>query len=91
VSNEYRRDPKVAEFAQRKANGVCQLCNQPAPFHDRYGDPLLENHHIIPRAEGGPDTIENVVALCPNCHRKMHILHLTADVALLKSKTAPKY
>ena len=25
-------------------------------------------HHIIPQAEGGPDTIENAAPLCPNCH-----------------------
>jgi 5-methylcytosine-specific restriction protein A len=23
-------------------------------------------------AEGGADTINNVIALCPNCHRKLH-------------------
>ena len=22
--------------------------------------------------EGGPDTVENAIALCPNCHRKQH-------------------
>ena len=23
-------------------------------------------------ADGGPDTVENAVALCPNCHRRLH-------------------
>jgi 5-methylcytosine-specific restriction protein A len=27
----------------------------------------------------GSDTIENGVALCPNCHRKMHALDLPTD------------
>ncbi|MGQ9558779.1 MAG: HNH endonuclease [Desulfurispora sp.] len=29
--------------------------------------------------DGGKDTIENTVALCPNCHRKMHSLNLPED------------
>lgn len=85
VSDDYIRDPLVAEYAKRKANGICRLCNQPAPFHDRYGDPFLEVHHIVPLADDGPDTIDNVVALCPNCHRKMHVLHIPADVEKLKT------
>jgi 5-methylcytosine-specific restriction protein A len=27
-----------------------------------------------------------MVALCPNCHRKMHILDLEEDIAVLKAK-----
>lgn len=29
----------------------------------------LEAHHIIPEAEGGPDTFDNAAPLCPNHHR----------------------
>jgi 5-methylcytosine-specific restriction endonuclease McrA len=29
---------------------------------------LLSAHHVIPRAEGGPDAPENLVALCASCH-----------------------
>ncbi|WP_407646473.1 HNH endonuclease [Henriciella aquimarina] len=32
----------------------------------------LETHHIQPLAEGGADTLTNVIALCPNDHRKAH-------------------
>ncbi len=28
----------------------------------------IEIHHIVPRAEGGPDTEENAAPLCPSCH-----------------------
>ena len=82
------RSPVILEMAKRKANGICQLCNRPAPFHTRAGDPFLETHHIVSLADGGPDIIENVVALCPNCHRKMHVLNSSADVAMLKNKAA---
>ena len=29
------------------------------------------------------------VALCPNCHRKMHVLKLEADIATLLAKAKP--
>ncbi|WP_413817679.1 HNH endonuclease [Pseudomonas viridiflava] len=32
----------------------------------------MEVHHKIRLADGGLDTLENAVALCPNCHRATH-------------------
>jgi 5-methylcytosine-specific restriction protein A len=90
VSGVYERNPLISEYTKRRANGICQLCNKPAPFNDRYGDPFLETHHIIPLGEGGFDIIENVAALCPNCHRKMHVLQLKSDVAFLQEKSSSK-
>ena len=82
----YEKNVYVAELARRKANGTCQLCEQPAPFRDRQGHPFLEIHHIEWIAEGGADTIENTVALCPNCHAKMHNVNLKSDRKKLKKK-----
>lgn len=76
----YVRDKYVSEYAKIRAHGRCQLCGQPAPFKDSSGRPYLETHHIIWLADGGDDSIENTVALCPNCHRKMHTLNLDEDV-----------
>lgn len=87
VSKQYDRDPWVAEYAKRIANGICQLCKKPAPFINKAGEPYLETHHIIWLAKEGQDTIENTVALCPNCHRKIHALNDNKDVQhLLKVK-----
>lgn len=80
------RDAKIREYALERANGVCELCGSPAPFFKKNGEPYLEVHHIIPLAAGGADSINNVVALCPNCHRKMHSLELDEDILFLKSK-----
>ena len=82
-SYNYSRDPHVVTAALRRANGVCQLCDQDAPFKKKRGEPFLEVHHIIPLAKGGEDTLKNAVALCPNCHRKMHALSVKADVKKL--------
>ncbi len=74
VSQQYQRNPWVAEHARRRAKGCCELCQKPAPFSSPSGEPYLEVHHVHWLAHGGADTIENTVALCPNCHRRMHIL-----------------
>ena len=83
----FSRNPYVTELAKRKAKGICQLCENPAPFNDKDGKPYLETHHIVWLSEGGEDTVENCIALCPNCHKKMHILNLKSDIAKLLSKT----
>lgn len=90
VSEVFEHDQLVSEYVKRKAGGTCQLCDGPAPFTGRHGEPYLEIHHIVPRTEGGADTIENTVALCPNCHRRMHELQLPADIAKLRSIAAKR-
>jgi 5-methylcytosine-specific restriction protein A len=80
ITTQYDRNQWVSEMAQRRAQGICQLCSCPAPFKKRDGTPYLETHHVIWLSQGRDDTLENTVALCPNCHRKMHILSLEADI-----------
>ena len=85
TSSVYVRDPFVAEYAKRRAKGICQLCGQPAPFWDQKGRPYLESHHIEWLSQGGADTTDNTAALCPNCHKKMHIVNDPEDVQKLRS------
>lgn len=79
-----KRSPDVAAYTRQRANGVCDLCGQNAPFIDKNGIPYLESHHLITLSEGGPDVIFNTVALCPNCHRKIHMLASHDDKMFLK-------
>lgn len=83
---QYVRNEYVVEYAKRFAGGVCQLCEQVAPFKDKKGMPYLETHHIVWLARGGEDTIFNTVALCPNCHKRMHVLDLDEDKTKLLTK-----
>ncbi len=83
TTSTYVRNPYIAEASKRKANGICQLCEKPAPFNDKNGNPYLESHHIIWLSEGGADELSNTVALCPNCHKKMHIVNDDEDVKKL--------
>jgi hypothetical protein len=72
VAVKYNRCPKVAAWVLHHVEGFCERCKNPAPFTGLDGLPFLETHHIRTLAEGGPDIVENVVALCPNCHRECH-------------------
>jgi len=83
---DYIRDPSVAKAAKERANGFCQLCGNKAPFEDKHGAPYLECHHIKWLSEDGDDELYNTVALCPNCHRKMHILDDEEDRNTLTEK-----
>ena len=87
VSEQYTRDLKVKQYTLRRAKGKCDLCDQEAPFVTSKNEPYLESHHVITLAEGGKDSIVNTVALCPNCHKKMHYAKDTKkDLNKLKEK-----
>ena len=79
TSIRYDRDPDVSALALKRANGYCQLCGNLAPFLKKNGTPFLEVHNIRWLSKGGDDDKTNTVALCPNCHRKMHSLNLQDD------------
>ena len=83
ASIKYYRNSYVAAYALKRANGLCQLCGNSAPFIRNNGNPYLEVHHIQWLSRDGLDNIENTVSLCPNCHRKMHILSLPVDIDFL--------
>ena len=85
-TSAYIRDPYVVQYVKKQARGICDLCKKPAPFNNSDGEPYLECHHIVWLANEGVDDISNAVALCANCHRKMHILNSNEDVSQLKKK-----
>ena len=62
---QHQRDPAVKAWVMQQATGNCECCNQPAPFNGADGSPFLEVHHVRHLADGGSDTVENAVALCP--------------------------
>jgi predicted HNH restriction endonuclease len=72
TTTSYSRDDKVKAWVLNRANGICEACNTPAPFVNIDDSPFLEVHHVRHLADGGSDTTSNAVALCPNCHRRLH-------------------
>jgi 5-methylcytosine-specific restriction protein A len=68
----YYRSEAVKVYVLRRAKGFCEGCKQPAPFMRSDKRPYLEPHHIRRRADAGPDHPAWVIALCPNCHKRVH-------------------
>lgn len=73
VREEFVRAPYVVEAALRRAKGECETPARACAYFVRDdGTTYLEVHHIVPLGEGGFDSVENVAALCPHCHRELH-------------------
>lgn len=81
-ADDFVRNPYVAAYVKRMADGNCDLCRKPAPF-EKDGQPFFHCHHVLWLARGGPDIIQNAVALCPNCHERMHQLDHKSDITQL--------
>ena len=61
----------MRDAALKLAGGNCERCGQQG-FLTASGERYLETHHVVGVAERGPDAIDNIVAICPNCHRQAH-------------------
>ncbi len=45
----------------------CRICKDPNTTYE-----VIDVHRLKPGSEGGKYTENNVVALCSNCHRRVH-------------------
>lgn len=71
IQSIQNRSTAIKLYAKKRANGICEGCNETAPFETKSG-PYLEVHHLTRLADGGADLPQNIIALCPTCHRKAH-------------------
>jgi hypothetical protein len=73
VQTQFKRNPDVIVEVLKRADGVCERCKINAPFiRKKDSTPYLEVHHKVRLIDDGEDTIENAIAVCPNCHRELH-------------------
>ena len=81
----------IKEEAKKKANYKCELDNCHTTFVSKSTNNLyVEAHHLIPFSKRDNfnvsiDILENLVALCPNCHRKIHLAQDIEKKELLNS------
>jgi 5-methylcytosine-specific restriction protein A len=70
----YERSADVRIYVLKRADGKCEGCGGEAPFRTKAKPqrPYLEPHHTDRIADEGPDHPARVIALCPNCHRRVH-------------------
>lgn len=48
----------------RRANVKCSICG--------WNESTCDIHHIIHKKDGGSDNMDNLIVVCPNCHRIIH-------------------
>lgn len=74
----YQRNLLEGRKAKDFANYVCEYDNKHITFENNYDNkPYIEAHHLIPMATQGLfeyniDFADNIICLCPNCHRRFH-------------------
>ena len=88
--HDYRilRDTAIAAKAKNIYNYRCQIC--PAILQAPSGARYAESHHIKPIGfpHNGPDILENVLCLCPNCHAQLDYGIIPIDVRRLNIHTS---
>jgi len=72
TKQQYSRASEVRDYVMARADGECEGCEEPAPFTSKTGEPYLHAHHVHELSNGGSDTPDTVIALCPNCHYRVH-------------------
>lgn len=67
-----KRAAAIKKYALVRSEGICEACEQFAPFHTTKDEPFLEVHHLTRLSDGGLDHPKHVAAICPNCHKRVH-------------------
>lgn len=87
-----RRSRFLRLRALERSRGICEYCGEPG-FRTPKGTVFAEVHHIQPLKEDGPDSLDNLVVLCPNDHRRAH--HSTErdkmKILFLKLRESDRY
>lgn len=77
-------DPNVKKATLARDGNKCRCCGIGGP--QWLG--ILVYHHVIPVYLGGPDTMDNGLTLCVNCHLTLHN-YITGDIQVPELKTLP--
>jgi len=90
-STSFKRDPKAAKAALRQAGFKCEVDSTHNTFIVRGREhQYMEAHHLIPISyqhefEYSIDVPENIISVCPNCHRKIHHAKFTKIQSILSN------
>lgn len=70
-SKDTSKIKSILEFSKRTAVKIlkrmgakCSICG--------WNESTCDIHHIIPKKNGGTDDMDNLIYICPNCHRVCH-------------------
>jgi 5-methylcytosine-specific restriction endonuclease McrA len=73
IQNHLDRGSAVTKALKSLLGAKCQVCGW-IGFKKKSGEDFIEAHHIVQLSEKKEGSLctENVVLLCPNCHREIH-------------------
>ncbi|WP_075478453.1 HNH endonuclease [Moritella viscosa] len=78
-----KRDQKLVKQRKKMDNYQCQSCDFSLIIE---GKSIIECHHLFPLNFGERDTkIEDLVCLCPTCHRIAHLRKNPLNLEEIKS------
>ena len=78
-----KKDCYLETLIKLGAKGNCELCKKKAPFKDKLGKPYLEVFIIDENAMVLEPT-QNMIALCPNCYKRITVLDDANDIEMLR-------
>ena len=74
------RNQHYRDIALEMANYTCELCGKDSTFESAKGKEYFEGHHLImynvssqSRFDKSLDIPRNIICLCPECHKKIHL------------------
>ena len=77
-STRYKTNTRLAKTVIKRHNYICEIDGTHISFVNSKGKPYMEAHHLLPMSSQKQyfpiniDREENIVCLCPNCHRAIH-------------------
>jgi hypothetical protein len=89
-AERYLSNPRRSRNALEIAGFKCEIDQSHTTFLNKKSKKqYMEAHHLIPMRKQGAfkydiDVPENILCLCPNCHRKIHLAEDTSKKAILK-------
>ena len=62
---------KITDFSKRTISKILYRLKMPCSLCG-WNKSTCDIHHIIPKKENGSDENDNLIIVCPNCHREIH-------------------
>lgn len=68
---QYKRDNYSIALIKQIRGHKCQICSKEIIKKD--GNKYIEAAHIVPKSDKGKETPDNILLLCPNCHKEFDL------------------
>ena len=68
---QYKRDNYAIALIKLIRGHKCQICTKEIIKKD--GKKYIEAAHIVPKSVKGNETFDNILLLCPNCHKEFDL------------------